>query len=80
MTGQVKAWEDRNQQDLRMLAGLIKRIRNVVKEMDGGGRAVLKYDASVDKLVLSKLEGKKMLPSDLYAKWESIGEEVPVMA
>ncbi|RYN85844.1 hypothetical protein AA0119_g13066 [Alternaria tenuissima] len=66
---QVKAWEDQNQDDLRMLAGLIGKIRDIVKE--GGGRAILKYDASGDNLVFHKLGGKQMLPKGLYAKWES---------
>jgi hypothetical protein len=65
---QVKAWEDQNQDDLRMLAGLIGKIRNIVNE--GGGRAILRYDASGDNLVVHKLGGKQMLPKDLYAKWE----------
>jgi hypothetical protein len=73
VTVQVKAWEDENQKDLKMVASLIRRIRDVVK--DGGGRAVLKYDVDGDKLVLKPLEGKKMLPNDLYAKWEG-GEEL----
>lgn len=37
---QVKAWEDQNQKDLRLLAGLIGKIRDIVKK--GGGRAILK--------------------------------------
>ncbi|OAL43261.1 hypothetical protein IQ07DRAFT_302103 [Pyrenochaeta sp. DS3sAY3a] len=65
---QVKAWEGQNQKDLRMLAGLITEIRDIVK--DNGGKAILKYDANVDKLLFYELGDKKMLPDDLYAKWE----------
>ncbi|KAF1960419.1 hypothetical protein CC80DRAFT_489574 [Byssothecium circinans] len=65
---QVKAWEDQNQKDLRMLAGLIRKIRDIVRE--SGGRAILKYDANRDNLVFRKLGGKQMLPKGLYAKWE----------
>ncbi|KAF2706119.1 geranylgeranyl pyrophosphate synthetase [Pleomassaria siparia CBS 279.74] len=68
---QVKAWEDQNLKDLRTLAGLIGKIRDVVRE--GGGRAILKYSAYGDKLVFHKLGGKQMLPKDLYAKWEGTG-------
>lgn len=68
---QVKAWEDQNQKDLRMLAGLIGKIRDIVRE--SGGRARLRYDASGDNLVFHKVGGKQMLPEDLYAKWESRG-------
>lgn len=65
---QVKAWEDQNQKDLRTLAGLIGKIRDVVKE--NGGKAILKYHATGDNLVFHKCGGKQMLPKDLYAKWE----------
>ncbi|KAF2844335.1 hypothetical protein T440DRAFT_523582 [Plenodomus tracheiphilus IPT5] len=65
---QVKAWEDQNQPDLRLLAGLIGKIRDIVKK--GGGRAILKYDANGGNLVFHKLQGKQMLPKSLYAKWE----------
>jgi hypothetical protein len=65
---QVKTWEDQNQKDLRVLAGLIQKIRDIVK--DSGGRAILKYDAQRDNLAFHKLGGKQMLPKELYAKWE----------
>jgi hypothetical protein len=68
VAAQVKDWEDQNQKDLRMLAGLIRKIRDTVRE--SGGRAILKYDANRDNLVFHKLGGKQMLPKDLYAKWE----------
>jgi hypothetical protein len=65
----VKAWEDKNQKDLTMLAGLIEKIRDIVKE--GGGRAILRYDAIRDNVVFHKLGGKQMLPKTMYAKRES---------
>lgn len=68
VTVQIKAWETQNQKDLRKLAGLITKIREVTKE--NGGKAVLKYEASADKLVFYKQGDKKMLPEDLYLKWE----------
>ncbi|KAF2177805.1 hypothetical protein K469DRAFT_732233 [Zopfia rhizophila CBS 207.26] len=70
---QVKAWEDQNQKDLRMLAGLIGKIRDIVRE--SGGRAILKYDANGANLVFHKLGGKQMLPKGLYAKWEGSDEQ-----
>jgi hypothetical protein len=36
----MNTWEDQNQADLRLLVGLIEKIRNIVKK--GGGRAILK--------------------------------------
>ena len=65
---QIKKWEERNEKDLRKLAALINKIRDVVKE--GGGKAVLRYVVEGDKLVIEKDEGKKMLPKDLYSKWD----------
>ena len=64
---QVKAWETQNQKDLSTLAGLIGRIRDTVKGL--GGRAMLIYDSHGDKLICRNLEGKPMLPKELYMKW-----------
>ena len=64
----IKRWEDRNQTDLRKLATLITKILNAVKGC--GGNAVVKYDVMKDKLVVWKVEGEKMLPGDLYSKWD----------
>ncbi|KAL2044112.1 hypothetical protein ABVK25_012458 [Lepraria finkii] len=64
----IKRWEKRNQTDLRKLAALITKILNVVKGY--GGNATVKYDAKDDKLVVWKVDGKKMLPKDLYSKWD----------
>ena len=67
----IKGWEERNQRDLRKLAALIKKIVNVVR--DCGGSAIIRYDVVGDKLVVWKADGKKMLPLDLYSKWDSKG-------
>ena len=64
----IKRWEERNQTDLRKLAALISKILNVVKGC--GGNAIVKYDVNKDKLVVSKVDGKRMLPMDLYSKWD----------
>ena len=66
----IKGWEAQKQNDLKKLAGLIKKIINLVKEC--GGNAVLKYTVEGDKLVLSKVERKEMLPKDLYSKWDIV--------
>ncbi|KAI9692863.1 MAG: hypothetical protein M1822_004857 [Bathelium mastoideum] len=68
MTVQVKEWEDRKQTDIRLLVGLIKKIRDVVKV--AGGRAMVRYDVDMDKLIFHKIDGKGLLPEDLYLKWE----------
>jgi hypothetical protein len=71
---QVKAWEDQNQKDLRLLAGLVGKIRDVVKKI--GGRAILKYDANGDNMVFHELSGKWMLPANLYARWDGSNEHI----
>ena len=68
----IKRWEERNQKDLRKLAALINKILDVVKGC--GGNAVVKYDVKEEKLVISKVEGKMMLPKDLYSKWDDRDE------
>ncbi len=65
-TALIKRWEERNQTDLRKLAALINKILNAVKGC--GGNATVKYDVKEDKLVVWKVDGKKMLPKDLYSK------------
>ncbi|KAI4253084.1 MAG: hypothetical protein L6R42_007709 [Xanthoria sp. 1 TBL-2021] len=68
VAAQVKRWEESNQTDLRKLAALINKILVVVKGCDK--MAMVKYDVKKDKLVIWKIEGKKMLPKDLYSKWD----------
>ncbi|XXG96086.1 hypothetical protein Hte_002364 [Hypoxylon texense] len=69
----VSEWEEANQQDLRKLAALIKNVIDIVKGC--GGRGVIKYDGWTPKLVVRKVDGKEMLPKDLYSKWA--GGDVP---
>jgi hypothetical protein len=73
VAAQVQAWEAKNQKDLRSLAGLIRKIRDIVKK--GGGRAILKYDADAGNLVLHESLGKQMLPANLYTKWEDSNQQ-----
>ncbi|KAF1813560.1 hypothetical protein P152DRAFT_434802 [Eremomyces bilateralis CBS 781.70] len=68
VTVQIKSWEQQNQGHLRKLAVLIRRIIDAVKAV--GGQGVLRYDALRDRLVVSKMDEKKMLPEDLYLKWD----------
>lgn len=69
VTAGIARWEKSNQAQLRKLASLIGKILAVVKERCKGGNDVLKYDALRDSLVVSEVEDKKMLPKDLYCKW-----------
>ncbi|QKX63694.1 uncharacterized protein TRUGW13939_10865 [Talaromyces rugulosus] len=58
-----------HQPDLKNLATLIKKIILVVKGYQGN--AVIKYDQHIDKLVIWKNDGPKMLPDDLYSKLDN---------
>lgn len=69
VAARIQRWEERNQKTLSKLAGLIKRILIVVREY--GGSAMVGYDAEGDKLVIWKVDGKKMLPLDLYSRWDN---------
>lgn len=68
VAAEIRRWEGGNQRDLRKLAALISKILNVVKGC--GGNAIVKYDEKRDKLVVRKVDRKKMLPKDLYSKWD----------
>ncbi|RDW57681.1 hypothetical protein BP5796_12482 [Coleophoma crateriformis] len=68
VAARIQTWEECKQNELRKLAALITKITSLVKEC--GGNAVLKYHVGRDKLVLSKIERKDMLPKDLYLKWD----------
>jgi len=68
----IGEWEGRNQMDLRKLAALTRRIVGVVRGV--GGSAVVRYDVGRDKLVVSKADGNKMLPGDLYSRWDDRDE------
>ncbi|KAL6401240.1 hypothetical protein AUP68_16969 [Ilyonectria robusta] len=66
VAAEIKTWEEVNQADLRVFAGLIKKILSVVKACDGN--ATVRYDGG-QKLVVLKVERGKVLPEDLYSKW-----------
>ena len=70
MRADITEWEKDNQVHLRRLAGLIGRILRVMKGSCKGGRAVLKYDGSADKLMIEEVGERCMLPKDLYSKWD----------
>lgn len=68
VTALIQDWEKRNQADLRKLAALIRRIVEVVR--GSGGSAVVEYEDGANSLVVRRWEGGKMLPEDLYSRWE----------
>lgn len=72
VSAELAKWEKDNQKHLRRLSALIAEIIKRVE--DCGGRAVLRYDAMEDRMILSRVsDGGKMLPTDLYSKWMEAG-------
>ncbi|KAK3301719.1 uncharacterized protein B0T15DRAFT_441815 [Chaetomium strumarium] len=75
MTRDLAQWETRNQKHLSMLAGLLKKIIDVVGSGSGDRRALVKYEGgSVLKIVT--VEGARAaLPEYWYPKWETKEEQ-----
>lgn len=69
VTEEIKAWEKSHQLLLRRLVGLIQEIRIVTKEC--GGKAIVSYDPTTEKLCISKKTELNMLPKDIRRKWAS---------
>ncbi|KAJ2987686.1 hypothetical protein NUW58_g4367 [Xylaria curta] len=69
VTQDIQRWQTQNQANLRRLAALIHKILEIVKRCNN--RATLRYVCDGDKLVISPLGGRKMLPDHLYLKWEA---------
>jgi hypothetical protein len=63
----IDFWEERNNRDLAKLAALVHKILSLAKEI--GGSVVVKYDGLGDKLQLSRISRKKMLPGNIYSLW-----------
>ncbi|KAI6772973.1 hypothetical protein HG530_003931 [Fusarium avenaceum] len=67
MTESMKSWEQDNEATLKKLAALIAKILEVARRSDGPVQ--VKYSSTGQQLVLSKIDSGKMLPDDLYSKW-----------
>ncbi|KAG6059487.1 hypothetical protein E4U32_003963, partial [Claviceps aff. humidiphila group G2b] len=79
VSAQLKEWELDSQEDLKMLGALIDKIITVVKGCDG--RGILRYDVATGSLIISRDEGDgRMLPEDLYSKWDEVRRIEPKMS
>lgn len=67
---EVKKWEERHQEHLKKLAELVRKIIDEVKAR--GGSAIVRCDGQRGMLAFQKSGGRKMLPKDLYAKWDNL--------
>ncbi|KAJ5855569.1 geranylgeranyl pyrophosphate synthetase [Penicillium soppii] len=69
VTAALKVWEKVHQDAITKLVALIKCILRVTRKW--GGSSTIRYDPLKDKVVVKKVERKKILPEDLYSRWES---------
>jgi hypothetical protein len=65
----MRDWEQTHQDAITKLVALIKYILRVTRNW--GGSSTIRYDPLKDKLVIKEIERKKMLPEDLYSRWEN---------
>ncbi|KAJ2894090.1 hypothetical protein MKZ38_007929 [Zalerion maritima] len=72
VTDKMKRWEKDNEGTLKKLTAVIAKILDVAKRSDGPVQ--VKYSAAGNQLVLSKNDSGKMLPDDLYSKWNPTTE------
>ena len=70
VTAVIKDWEQTHQDAIRKLVALINRILRVTETW--GGSSTIRYDSLKDKLVIKKAARKKILPDDLYSRWDKI--------
>ncbi|KGO49237.1 hypothetical protein PEX1_018490 [Penicillium expansum] len=70
----VKSWEDLHQVDLRKLAALIHKVIEVTKGC--GGAATIERRGRGTKLTIDRANRERMLPMDLYSKWDEEKQEL----
>ncbi|KAK5635431.1 hypothetical protein RRF57_011143 [Xylaria bambusicola] len=74
VTEQIKTWELANQKHLKKLVALIKAICDAVKTC--GGKATIRYDEGSDNIIVRPRAGaERLLPKDLYLKWDQQKEK-----
>ncbi|KAJ5425203.1 geranylgeranyl pyrophosphate synthetase [Penicillium sp. CMV-2018d] len=69
VTAAVKDWENTHQDAITKLVALINCILRVTRNW--GGSSTIRYDPLKDKLLIEKMERRKVLPEDLYSRWET---------
>ena len=72
VTNKMKRWEKDNKGTLKKLAAVIAKILDVAKR--SGSPVQVKYSTAGNQLVLSKNNSEKMLPDNLYSKWNPTTE------
>ncbi|CAG8057865.1 unnamed protein product [Penicillium nalgiovense] len=69
VTAAIKDWENTHQDAITKLVALINCIIRVTRNW--GGSSTIRYDPLLDKLLIKKIERRKVLPEDLYSRWEN---------
>ncbi|KAF4771017.1 hypothetical protein HAV15_012685 [Penicillium sp. str.  len=69
VTAAMKDWEKTQQDAITKLVALINCIIRVTRNW--GGSSTIRYDPLKDKLLIKKSERRKVLPEDLYSRWEN---------
>ncbi|KAF4765753.1 hypothetical protein HAV15_003268 [Penicillium sp. str.  len=69
VTAAMKDWEKTHQDAITKLVALINCIIRVTRNW--GGSSTIGYDPLKDKLLIKKSERRKVLPEDLYSRWEN---------
>lgn len=69
VTAAMKDWEKTQQDAITKLVALINCIIRVTRNW--GGSSTIRYDPLKDKLLIKKTERRKVLPEDLYSRWEN---------
>lgn len=70
MSSSIKEWEREKQTELTQLVALLRRIIELTRAR--GGRAILRYDTELDRLLVCQSTALSMLPEDLHSKWLAI--------
>ncbi|KAK8087895.1 hypothetical protein PG997_002856 [Apiospora hydei] len=66
----ITTYERMQQPSFERLAALMTKLTEQVKSF-GGSCAIKCYSRDADELVVQRIDGKPMLPLDLYSKWDT---------
>lgn len=68
-TNLVSSWEKRHQETMSALGVLMKKIVNAARS---NGQVTIRYQPAEDTLIATRGNDLKMLPDDLYHRWEIV--------
>lgn len=65
----IQDWEKKHQDSIAKFVALINHILRVTRSW--GGSSTISFDPLKNSIVITKIGRKKLLPDDLYARWET---------